>query len=354
MKTGLIAYSTDTGLGNQTFEFYKHMSPAKTLVVDIKQLNGMPTHHERFTDGEIRIVKGIPRKDDIDWLLTDIEAVFLCETPLNYELYDEAKRRRVATIQAYNYEFLDYIRKPNLPAPTLFAAPTTWYLPEVVDLNIAPVKVLRVPVNRGRIKFRTIKKCETFTHTAGRITYKDRNGTRAFIEAAKQLPQFNYKMYIQKPTEQHLQKEYEELLQLARMANIMLVIDLENYEDLYKTGDVLVLPRKYGGLCLPMNEALSAGMPVVMTDIVPNQELLPKEWLCATRAAESFNFHAPVQTYESELKSLVDTMSRFSDDEFMQNANQLADQLASAISWETLKPEYSKAFEGVHAYNCDR
>lgn len=38
----------------------------------------------------------------------------------------------------------------------------------------------------------------------------------------------------------------------------------------------MILPRKYAGLCLPMNEALMSGLPVIMTDIEPNNVILPK------------------------------------------------------------------------------
>ena len=40
MKLGLIARADNTGLGMQTWEFYRAMKPEKTLVVDISAMNG--------------------------------------------------------------------------------------------------------------------------------------------------------------------------------------------------------------------------------------------------------------------------------------------------------------------------
>ena len=80
MRIGLLAYSTDTGLGNQTYEFYKHMKPAKTLLVDLSSLNGMETHHDRFPDAQI--VQGIPDCNAMQWLVEGVDLIFVCETPL--------------------------------------------------------------------------------------------------------------------------------------------------------------------------------------------------------------------------------------------------------------------------------
>jgi glycosyltransferase involved in cell wall biosynthesis len=40
----------------------------------------------------------------------------------------------------------------------------------------------------------------------------------------------------------------------------------EEQQTLYEGFDALIMPRRYGGLCLPMNEALTSGLPVIMSD----------------------------------------------------------------------------------------
>jgi len=79
---------------------------------------------------------------------------------------------------------------------------------------------------------------------------------------------------------------------------------LENSCDLYKDFDALILPRKYGGLCLPVNEALMSGLPVIMTDISPNNKLLPKEWLVKSRKTGEFMTRTMIDIYSSDIKEL--------------------------------------------------
>jgi glycosyltransferase involved in cell wall biosynthesis len=42
---------------------------------------------------------------------------------------------------------------------------------------------------------------------------------------------------------------------------------------MYRGQHLLVIPRRYGGLCLPALEAAAAGLAVLMPDCLPNEEL---------------------------------------------------------------------------------
>ena len=44
MRLGLIARCDQSGLGVQTHEFYRHMQPDKTLVIDVGHLYNKTTH----------------------------------------------------------------------------------------------------------------------------------------------------------------------------------------------------------------------------------------------------------------------------------------------------------------------
>lgn len=340
INIGLLAYSSDTGLGIQTLEFYNHMKPTKTLVIDLSMYNGMATHHERYPDA--RIHKGWPDNESMSWLLEGMDVVFVAETPLNYHLFRRAKSLNVLTIQQYNYEFLDYFRSPDLAPPSILGAPSTWNTDIVKKLNIAPVQDWPVPVNRKKIPFREITECKTFVNIIGRPAIADRNGTTAFLTAAKRLgSKFNYIVYLQSPTDPKAKAYFRPV---RRFLNIMqkhsylkVIEDVPDYEDIYKLGDVLVIPRKYGGLCLPMQEALSAGMPVIMTDIQPNNDRLPPEWLVPAAKMGSFKAHTDIDIYEPDVEYLVEVMNRFENDAFMECSNREADDLADAMSWKNLK-----------------
>lgn len=356
MRIGLLAYATDTGLGRQTFEFQKQMRPEKTLVVDLSALNKVEVHLARYDIAKhLRVTKAshtvsnLISEEDIQWLTDDVDVLFVCETPLNYRLFEVAKSKGVATVLQYNSEFLDYFQNAELPAPTVLAAPSWWMKPKVKALNIAPVIDWPVPVNEGQIPFRKITSATTFVHVVGRAAVHDRNGTMSFLMAAGRLkdrhPGLKYKLYIQS-----LGEEYAWLMQ--NINNIKSEIDLEVFEDvpdhqdMYAMGDVLVMPRKFGGLCLPMQEALSAGMPVIMTDIEPNRQWLPKEWLVPAFKKTEFEARTTIEVFEADDLCLADKMAQFATTQgFMEWSNLEAKRLGEALSWKNMVSLYDELLE---------
>ena len=107
-------------------------------------------------------------------------------------------------------------------------------------------------------------------HVAGKKAAKDRNGTNTVVEMLK-----------------HSSADYELVVATQTPLDFMtkdsrLKINKDNVrnrEDLYNGYDAMVLPRRYAGLCLPMNEALISGLPVFMTNVSPNNHVLPEKWL---------------------------------------------------------------------------
>lgn len=349
MKIGLLAYSTDTGLGNQTFEFYYHMHPEKTLLIDLSQHNQMKTNHAKYPTAKVNM--GYPTNDSIKWLVEGVDVIFVCETPLNYFLFEYAKSQGVLTIQQPNPEFLDYFRQPHLPKPDVLALPTPWMRDKIEALNLSSKIIqLPVPVNRELIPFREINRLETFIHIIGRPAVHDRNGTIAFLEAAKKLGDgYKYKIYMQVPTDKkaiEYHKPVAEAIEEAKkVVEIEVITDVPNYQNIYEEGDCLVLPRKYGGLCLPMQEALAAGMPVIMPSTSPNNDLLPSDWLVEANQVGSFFAHTDVDIYEINVDNLVDKMKSVAL--YMSVNNQIANSKAEEISWGSLKPIYTQVFSAL-------
>lgn len=344
MRVGMIARCDDSGLGNQTFEFYRHMRPSKVMVIDFRDYNPLPQYPERYPDAW-RVVRGFPKAEDCDALLDDIDVLFTCEIPYNYYLFEAARKRGVKTVLQYNWEFLDYLQDPTKPMPDLFAAPTSWMLNTLPQrIPDANVKMLRVPVARDRIKPRDIKYGCHFVHVIGRAAHADRNGTRTFMEALK---------YTRKPMDvtvyaQEGAPSVHQTMDLPATVNFVVKSgNLEHYEDLYKEGSVLVLPRRYGGLCLPMQEALAAGMPVIMPDIAPNRDLLPGHWCVQANIKDSFMARTEINVYEASAKDLARRMDWFAtiSKSMMRKQNIIALHMADTISWDAMKPEYERTFE---------
>ena len=348
MRLGILAYASPTGLGYQTRDYVNHLEPSKILAVDLSQYNMMPVYREWYKDFNTQWVNGIPTNADIDTFLNDLDVVFLAETPLNYYLFEEAKRRGIKVFHAYNYEFLDYFKHPEYAPPHVFAAPTLWNINIVRGLNKAPVYQVPVPVERPE-EIRKITELKRIIHVIGRPAVHDRNGTLSLLSAIEKIgKKYEYVFFLQEPKDGRAVEYFEpvrlRLNELQAKGLIKVHTNILNNSNMYLGADLLVLPRRYGGLCLPMQEALARGIPVIMTNVSPNNFALPSAWLCRASEKAMFRGHAEIPVYDADVDDLVARIELFSHPEFMTAAHVQATFLGEQLSWEILKPKYLQWF----------
>lgn len=367
MKIGLIARADNSGLGMQTWEFFKHMHPHRTMVVDISRLNGNKQYYERYGENiySNMFIKGFPTPRDIEYFLQELDVVFIAEAAYNPYLYERARELGVKTANQYNYEFFDWYDAPREKMPDLFIAPSMWHYADVnAFVNNFNVKTgndighvyLHCPVNRELLPFRQNGKARIFLHVAGKSAAHDRNGTMAVIAASRYL-KTDAQIIIHFQGEQGLGHQatntiadYAQYLSTHGDDEKVTIeqIDFKDYQDVYTQGDVLLLPRRYGGNCLPLNEALSVGMPVIMTDISPNNYLLPKNWLIPAHKAAQFTprDNLTVDIYDVDPIALAAKIDEFYNMEEISFGieNATANRIARTISWEEMKPKYDKVF----------
>lgn len=334
-RVGLLAYSTNTGLGIQTHEFARHLDPARILLVDLSALNHAEQHPERYDGFDVLSVAGFPTASDIDRFLDGLDVVFVAETPLFYDLFARARARGVKTILQPNHEFNDYYARPHLPLPDLFGLPSVWHyddLPYENKMHLpVPVALDRLPRNGGS-RFRR------FLHIAGRPAVHDRNGTAETIAAFRAVTCPGATLTVR------VQGGGEEYRAMAGGDGRIMVDDrdMPRYGDAYRGFDVLVLPRKYGGLCLPMQEALGSGMPVIMTDVSPNDAMLPPEWLVPATHTGEFMTRTTIDIHTADVPALTDRLETFCALDEDQAAYEFAAArtLGAALSWDRLAPLY--------------
>ena len=341
MRVGLIARSDNTGLGIQSKEFFDHIPNCKALVIDMTEMSNssiITPHLDRFPDQRVwkmqkgfKLVGGIPTRIIYEFL-EGLDVVFAMETAYDYNIFHEAKKKGIKTILQLNYEFLDYPNSVITP-PDLFAAPSLWHYDHIPDRK----KFLPVPV--ATEKFTPVKKERTFVHIAGRPAYNDRNGTNIFSEALRNV----------RNSATVVLKSQQSLTFRNRNRHVTLHPDYANKENYWEnyTGGVLVLPRKYGGLCLPINEALAAGMPVIASNCQPNNLWLPPEWLVNGREYGTLHCKRKCAMFETSHKLLAQKIDEFCDPVFYDNAVTKALALRDMISWETLLPLYNQTFEDL-------
>jgi glycosyltransferase involved in cell wall biosynthesis len=334
-RLGLVAYATATGLGYQTRAIHDHLHPAKTLVIDLSRDKDLPLHMEWFPGA--RLAPAMPRLDDLEWLLDGIDVLFVCETPIAYEVFQLARERGIRTILQFNYEFLDYLSHdgPLLPKPTVFAAPSPWMIDRVDRRRCPTIWYLPVPVDPTGITQRTITEAKTFLHVAGRPAHRDRNGTLDYLQIARRCADLGARWILacQDPT--------KHIIRALRDTPVELVGDVPTPGDLYTDGDIMILPRKYGGLSMPALEAITAGMPVLMTDIPPNNAWLPPEWLSPVGWTERFRAKTLIDVYGVNLPHLEKMMRRlYAEPATVAAWATQARSLAEERTWDALLPLY--------------
>lgn len=341
MKLGLIARADNSGLGVQTWEFARHMQPERVLLIDVGHLHDEDTHTnkrtflDRYPDALVH--KGwTPHSGCLEQFLTGLDVVFTAETPYSSELIPMSEVYRVKTVIQPNWEFLDVRHKP-----TLWAAPSLWNY----DLMPEPRAHLPVPIATDRFgELPDARGSGTlqFLHIVGRPAVHDRNGTAVLLDALE---------YVKSDitvTIKCQQGGYVSSLRpdLKTKKNVTLIIepaDVDNYWDLYQGYDMMILPRRFGGLCLPVNEALGAGMPVIMPNISPNNTWLPKDWLVPATLQGSFRAKQHVDYYMVDPRDLAALIDDYATNPALYTqAKTQALQLRTELSWETLKPEYER------------
>ena len=352
MRLGLWGARMDnTGLGYQTLGFYKHLKPTKTAVIDISSWERTPSRvmkqYPKRYDDSVMFITGLPTDAQMSEFLNDLDVVLIVESAYNLNFYKIAREKGVKTAVQYNYEFFDWILTPAYPRPDMFIAPSRWNYDIINDFcsaNQIQHIYIHYPVDRSEIKFRHIDYAKKFVHIAGRPAAHDRNGTYTFLQAISQ-DENNIIKGIVYTQDKDLIKEIK-----AEYPSVE-VRQTANHAEMYKKGDVLVLPRKYGGNCLPMNEALSAGMPVIMTNLSPQDSLLPQEWLVSATENKDIDFvpRTKILVYECSPHELYLKMAWLHSlsTQDMAEQNKRANIIADSISWDTLRPMYETALESL-------
>jgi hypothetical protein len=320
-------------------EFFRHMDCAKVMVVNCPSAKPLPIRRDWFPGATW--VDRFPNADDFRAWLPGLDVVYTAETGYGRALWPEARRAGVKTVLHANYEFLD--RDDH---PTLWAAPSKWHFNELPR----PRVLLPVPIASDRFAVRAdfpaARPAARFLHIVGRPAIHDRNGTADLLQALKYVrSDATVTIRCQEPG--YVEKVIDQVASLGNATVQVETGDTVNYWDNYDGQDVLVLPRRFGGLCLPAQEAIGAGLPVIMPDICPNNAWLPHEWLVPAGWCRDFHAKQRVDVYSANHRALAAKIDEFATTpatgiSVYAKAARTARDLATSMSWQTLKPEYEK------------
>ena len=316
MRLGIIARSDNTGLGNQTRELVNMLNPNKILLIDSTPFNKNKQHPEWYAGYELIKSTGFPSLQQIKLFLKDIDVVISCETFYDQNFVKYANKYRIKTILQYNYELFGHLSNPNLPLPTVLLSPSVWQIEHIKKMFSGQTKVIHLPPPTNEELFSQVKENNLskshnrVLHIAGKKAAKDRNGTETVIDMLK-YSKADYEIVIRS------QSEIETNIKDSRLK--VEIGNPDNREDMYDGFDAMVLPRRYAGLCLPMNEALLSALPVFMTDVSPNNFILPPEWLVKSDSIGTIRTKIRLELFEADpraLAKIVDNYINFKDKVF--------------------------------------
>ena len=341
MRLGIIARSDNTGLGNQTMELVKMLNPDKILLINSQFFNNNQQHPEWYKDyNVIETRKGMPRTNEVLAFLENIDVVISCETFYHLELVDLAKQKGIKTILQYNYELFGHLTHPDWTLPDVLLAPSIWNLDLIVQQFGNKTQVMHLPPPTDHTLFNQAKEVnlskdhKRILHIAGKKAAKDRNGTESILKMIKHSKE-DYELVIKSQTPLNL---------ICNDSRIKIEIgNPDNRQDMYSGFDAMVLPRRYAGLCLPMNEALMSALPVFMTDISPNNAILPPRWLAESTKIDTFRTKSLVNVYDAKSDSLAKIIDKYVANSDKQNIKQNALEIGlENFSVENLKEKYIK------------
>lgn len=332
------------GLQSQTYNICRMLKPDKLLLIDSRSFNQNDQKYDLYENFNYQVSDGFVTNRDALTFIRDLTHIITAETFYNHFLVSQSNLRGIKTFNQYNWEFCEHIEKQHLPQPYKWLAPSYWKLEEMQNLfdNVVylPPPIIMSDFKRSRDKNLSRDGKKRFLHVIGKAATKDRNGTLDVLDALR---------YTDRDFELVIRSQFK--LEGYDLEDRRIRVEIGNIQDqgdLYSDFDAMILPRRYGGLCLPMNEALCSALPVIMTDISPNNQILPSLWLIDSEICDVFRARTLIDVYRANTQDLAERINWFcslSRDELnIQKANALAIGHENYSS-DTLKEHYINELE---------
>lgn len=332
MKFGLVARADDRGLGIQTWEIARALRPARVLIVSmpVTQARYVRPVFSRYRELGIPVtivpMEYMAEPDYVAPWCRGLDVIYSAETYYDWGFCDIARAEGARTVLHANPEFVPHGLQPELPAPDVWWTPTTW-LHDHPNMVAARLVTMPVPIDRWPEPRKAGHGPPTFLHINGHEAMCDRNGTKTVYAAMQHMEaKATIRITTQKsklytpPVPKHLTYQ-------------AVVGNQPDYWRLYDDADVLVLPRRYGGLCLPANEACGAGLGLVMSRVDPNGRW-PGILIDAARTTTVNTKIGSVPVYSTDARALAHTMDQLAVSRDLLLAEQeIARNWAVAHSW---------------------
>ncbi len=317
-----------------TAAFYRHMQPTKTLVIKMENARGFAQDFDQYSGEQVVTFDGhhLPEAEVKAWL-RGLDVLYSAETFYDWRIVKWAHDAGVATICHVMPEFMRHNSEP-LPHPTQWWAPTTWRL----DLLPPGTPVVPVPVEHDVFPLTPAGTGDRLqvVHVAGHRAAGDRNGTLQLLTAAQRV-RAPMDIYV------HTQDDHLPRIRTLKpgVTLHMLPGGKRTRPELYAGMHLHVLPRRYGGLCLPAQESLASGLGLAMTDVAPNPSTWPLVPLKGQWEGRQATPSGEVRSFSADslyMARVLDSLAR--DPQKVVELQTQAVEWSKAHSWEQLAPMY--------------
>jgi len=346
MKLGLVTRKDSGGIAAQTLDLHNHLNPYVTLVVDLNR-NGRGPNHTHQWNNPININWQSPRKlnngQKIERFVEHADIILTVETYYGHLIQKHSKAKGIPTIRVVNPE----LYKPE-PEEGQLVLQTEWEQdrPQFENAKMIP-QAIEAPDNIFRDRTLGIpeqKRPKLFI--PGAPAMLDRNGVIATIEALDHVEtpcDITFKN-IHKDQIALVQNKKRKWPHIVQFSNQYHSDRWEQYKPDY---DLTVIPRRYGGNSLTMFESAAAGIPVITTDLSPQNEWFPQEALAQVDEFEPKVFvGGKYNVYSPNIASIAERIEQAIGQPKVYRAlcyQQAA--LAETYSWEKIRPVWFSLFE---------
>lgn len=298
MRLGVVVRADDRGLAHLTQEFARHMRPERVLVVDVadprfpfRMLSDdlLGTEATFFATFEGGLFNG-----PIIEFLKGLTHVYTAETPYAPDFFERARAMGVASVCHVMPEFDRFTGERPALRPSAVWLPTRWRADLVEHSAIVPIPAPVAP--RPRIR----EYARTFVHIIGSHARPDRQGTLAVYDAIREGPRDVHWLLFA----QDVRRGVPAQLRGCRNVTMQTGSVVDRWS-LYDEADVMVAPRRWGGLSLPVMEACASGVPVITLDSDPMADAFASARVQSRYAGQ---FDAPggkVEIHEADRHALV-------------------------------------------------
>jgi glycosyltransferase involved in cell wall biosynthesis len=331
VKLGMVVRDDQGGLGNLTREAWSRLKPQVTCVVQARPCRGEP-NPEYFQRDWTRTFNVSNPIENQQWrvMASEADVWWTAETwycPQAERILANAGRKTVlyAMPELFGMSHADEVWNP------------TNYLTDRNRLG----DVVEWPVTLpGSWKCRT--SVRRVLHVSGGAQY-DRNGTETFLEALRLVTR-PCEVVLHQPDLAN--RTSNTVLKSLKGGPFTLRVNpdyVRNLKSLLDWADVLVLPRRYAGLCLPAYEAFASGCLVVMPDVAP-QDGWPIVPVPAYRDGWGAMKGGRVPMWETDVEALAGTIDMLlgAETPAVVGASRKGREWAEAMSWENRISEWKE------------